>query len=124
MRAAQRAVLDAELTFPARIKIAVPSSGLGQRLDAMQRWLDDNAGADRWAMAPAGRRGVRNDAVAIYFMDAVLAGAFVTRMVCGQPGGDYRGRVSGPRRCASGANTRSAPIRRRSEDSPNRYSPI
>jgi hypothetical protein len=79
MRAAQRAVLDAELAFPARIKIAVPPDGLGQRFDAMQRWLDDNAGADGWAMTPAGTRGVMNDAVAIYFVDATLAGAFVAR---------------------------------------------
>lgn len=79
MKAAQRAVLDAELTFPARIKIAAPANGLGRRLDAMQQWLDDNAGADGWVMMPAGTRGVRNDALAIYFMDAVLAGAFVTR---------------------------------------------
>jgi hypothetical protein len=79
MRAAQRAVLDAELTFPARIKIPVPPAGLGQRLDAMQRWLDDNAGADGWTMTPAGTHGVRNDALTIYFMDAILAGAFVAR---------------------------------------------
>ena len=79
MRAAQRAILDAELAFPARIKIAVPPDGLGRRLDAMQRWLDENAGSDGWTIMPAGTRGVMNDALAIYFMDAVLAGAFVAR---------------------------------------------
>ena len=79
MRAAQRAILDAELAFPARIKIAVPPDGLGQRLDAMQRWLDENAGSDGWTIMPAGTHGVMNDALAIYFMDAVLAGAFVAR---------------------------------------------
>ena len=33
----------------------------------MQAWLDENCGADGWAMTPAGLRGVVNDAVAIYF---------------------------------------------------------
>jgi hypothetical protein len=31
---------------------------------------------DGWAMTPAGLRGVVNDAVAIYFLDAMLAAAF------------------------------------------------
>jgi hypothetical protein len=37
-----------------RIKLAIPPGGFGQQLDLMQRWLDENAGADGWAMAPAG----------------------------------------------------------------------
>jgi hypothetical protein len=43
----------------------------------MHDWLDANRGADGWAMTPSGVRGVLNDAVSIYFRDAVLASAFV-----------------------------------------------
>jgi hypothetical protein len=45
----------------------------------MHAWLDANCGADGWAMTPAGRRGVVNDAVAIYFLDATSVTAFVSR---------------------------------------------
>ena len=46
-------------------------------------WLGQNCGADGWAMAPSGLRGVINDAVAIYFPDTTLAGAFVARWRAG-----------------------------------------
>jgi hypothetical protein len=42
-----------------------------------------NYGADGWAMTPAGLRGVVNDAVAIYFLDATAAAAFVARWCAG-----------------------------------------
>jgi hypothetical protein len=45
----------------------------------MQDWLDQNAGADGWALTPSGIRGVVNDAIAIYFADVAIAIAFVTR---------------------------------------------
>ncbi len=70
---------EAERRFPVRIRIAVPPEGLGVRLDSIKTWLDDNCGADGWAMTPSGLRGVVNDAVAVYFGDAALAGAFVAR---------------------------------------------
>jgi len=70
---------EAERRFPVRIRIAVPAEGLGNRLDAMKAWLDDNCGADGWAMTPSGLRGVVNDAVAVYFGDAALASGFVAR---------------------------------------------
>jgi hypothetical protein len=70
---------EAERRFPVRVRIAVPPEGLGVRLDAIKTWLDDNCGADGWAMTPSGLRGVVNDAVAVYFRDAMLAGAFVAR---------------------------------------------
>ena len=44
----------------------------------MHKWLDENCGADGWVRAPAGTRGV-NDALAIYFLDAAVASAFVAR---------------------------------------------
>ena len=43
----------------------------------MIAWLDENCGADGWAMTPSGTRGVLNDAVSIYFLDPTFAGAFV-----------------------------------------------
>jgi hypothetical protein len=33
----------------------VPSRGLGDRLNQIQDWLDQNAGTDGWAMTPSGR---------------------------------------------------------------------
>jgi hypothetical protein len=73
----------AERRFPVRIRIAVPSSGLGQRHGQICAWLDENCGADGWAMTPSGTRGVLNDAVSIYFADATLASAFVARWCVG-----------------------------------------
>jgi len=70
---------DAERRFPVRIRIAVPPQGLGSRLDEIKEWLDANCGADGWAITPSGLRGVLNDAVAIYFLDAALAAGFVAR---------------------------------------------
>ena len=76
-------VTAAERRFQVRIRIAVPPGGLGRRLDRMTGWLDENCGADGWAMTPTGLRGVVNDAVAIYFADTALASAFVTRWCIG-----------------------------------------
>jgi len=72
-------IVEAERRFPVRIRVAVPAEGFGSRLDAIKAWLDDNCGADGWAMTPSGLRGVVNDAVAVYFRDAALAGGFVAR---------------------------------------------
>jgi hypothetical protein len=72
-------ITSAERRFPARIRIAVPRSGLGQRHTQITAWLDENCGADGWAMTPSGTRGVPNDALSIYFADATLASAFVAR---------------------------------------------
>jgi hypothetical protein len=38
-----------------------------------------NSGADGWAMVADGLHGVLNDATAIYFNDATLAGSYVAR---------------------------------------------
>src|SRR5690348_3297788 len=76
-------ITEAERRFPVRIRVAVPAGGIGE-LHQIHSWLDENCGAYGWAMTPAGLRGVVNDAVAIYFADAVLAGAFVARWCAGQ----------------------------------------
>jgi hypothetical protein len=49
----------------------------------MTSWLDENCGADGWALTPSGSGGVLNDAVSIYFLDATLASAFVARWCAG-----------------------------------------
>ena len=79
MRAIQKALRDAELRFPVRIRIGIPPEGLGSRLDQMNAWLDANCGADGWTSTPASTRGVVNDALAICFAEAALASAFVAR---------------------------------------------
>ena len=48
----------AERRFPARIRIAVPPGGFGQRYTEMTARLDANCGADGWAMMPSRMRGV------------------------------------------------------------------
>lgn len=59
----------------------MPDAGLGERLNQIQVWLDQNAGLDGWALTPSGRspcgplvgsagvRGVVDDAIALYFAD-------------------------------------------------------
>ena len=83
MRAAESAARETERRFPVRIRIAVPNTGLGERLNQMQHWLDQNAGADGWAWTPSGDRGVLNDAISIHLMDATIASALVARWCIG-----------------------------------------
>jgi hypothetical protein len=45
-------IAEAERHFPIRVRIGVPPAGLGPRLDRIKAWLDENAGADGWAMTP------------------------------------------------------------------------
>jgi hypothetical protein len=67
----------------AAARIGVPPAGLGQRHAQITAWLDENCGADEWAMTPSGTRGVLNDALSIYFADATLANPFVARWCVG-----------------------------------------
>src|ERR1700680_421923 len=76
-------IIEAERRFPVRIRVGVPLEGLGGRLDQMRAGLDPNCGADWWALAGTGRRGVLNDALSVYFLDPTLAGAFVARWCAG-----------------------------------------
>ena len=76
-------ITEAERRFPVRIRLAIPAGGLGERLNQMQVWLDQSAGADGWAMTPSGMRGVANDAIAVYLADATIASAFVARWCAG-----------------------------------------
>jgi hypothetical protein len=76
-------IISAERRFPVRIRFGVPPGGFGQRYAEMTASLDENCGADGWAMTPSGMRRVLNDAVSIYFLDATLASAFVVRWCAG-----------------------------------------
>ena len=76
-------ITGAERHFAVRIRIAIPPEGLGRQHARMTGWLDENCGADAWAMTPSGTRGVLNDALSIYFADATLASAFVARWCVG-----------------------------------------
>jgi hypothetical protein len=50
-----------------------------------------------WVMAPAGLRGIVNDAVAIYFLDATSAAAFVSRWCAGSKVENQRQGIPGAR---------------------------
>ena len=90
----------AERRYPVRIRIGVSVRRLRPapygdyrmaRSELRRRWLGDN---------PVGVRGVLNDAVSIYFLDATLAGAFVARWCAGSrietDGGVFRIRDDEP----------------------------
>jgi len=64
------AIVETERRFPVRIRIGVPPEGLGRRDAQLTAWLDENCGANGWAMTPSGTRGVLNDALSIFFADA------------------------------------------------------
>jgi len=76
-------IVSAERRFPVRIRIGVPPGGFGQRYAEMTAWLDENCGADGWALTPSRVSGLLNDAASIYFLDATLASAFVARWCAG-----------------------------------------
>jgi hypothetical protein len=90
-------IAEAERRFPIRVRIGVPPDGLGPRLDRIKAWLDENAGANGWAMTPSGTRGVLNDALSIYFGDPTLATAFVAPVVCRLSDRDHWRRLPGAR---------------------------
>ena len=100
-------ITEAERRFPCRIKPGVPTGGLGPRLHA---WLDENCGADGWAMTPAGLRGVVNDAVAIYFLEVTAVAALVARWCAGSAveisDGAFRVREQQSARRITAAHTR------------------
>jgi len=93
-------ITTAERRFPVRIRLGVPPDGFGQRYADMTAWLDENCGAEGWAMTPSGTRGVLNDALSIYFGDPTLASAFVARWCAGYQvetaGGGFKVREDEP----------------------------
>lgn len=61
--------------FPVRIKLAVPSDGLGTTLDAIAAWLRGNLPRDAFALHSA--RTIGGDAMAVYFLGIEDAGRFL-----------------------------------------------
>jgi hypothetical protein len=104
---AREMITMAERRFPVRVRIGVPPAGFGRRHAEITAWLDENCGSDGWSMTPSGMRGVLNDALSIYFLEATLASAFVARWCAGSrveaKGGVFRLRDNEPaRRIAAG----------------------
>src|SRR5258708_349356 len=77
-------ITEAERRSPVRIRLMIPTGGLGERLNQMQAWLDQSVGADGWAITPSGTREIVNDSIAVYLADATIASAFVARWCAGQ----------------------------------------
>ena len=46
IRASLRAQREAERRYPVRVRIAVPSEGLGRQLEIMHAWLNEICGAE------------------------------------------------------------------------------
>jgi hypothetical protein len=74
--------------------------------------MDENCGADGWALTPSGMRGVLNDAVSLYFADATLASAFVARWCVGSKvetaGGVFQVREDEPVAAGRGGTAQDA----------------
>ena len=62
--------------FPVRVKIAVPGGGLGNVLNDMIYWLQDNLGPGNFAQHSAGSVGLR-DAAGFYFRNLEDAQRFM-----------------------------------------------
>ena len=64
-----------DLAFPVRVKVRVPSNGLGSILDDMHGWLNENVGATEHACH--NQPGVACSTAAFYFRTIEDALAFV-----------------------------------------------
>jgi hypothetical protein len=65
-----------DLAFPVRVKVRVPSYGLGTALDRMHGWLNENVGASNHACHS--QPGIGCSTAAFYFRTMESALAFVT----------------------------------------------
>jgi hypothetical protein len=72
-------IVSVHRRFPVRIRGGALPDGFGQRCAQMTAWLDDNGGAEGWAITPSGLRAVLKDAASIYFPYPILASTFVAR---------------------------------------------
>ena len=67
--------LVVDTAFPVRVKIRVPSDGLGLLLDECVTWLNQNVGDERFAQAAT--TSIGGNATAFHFVDVVDALRFV-----------------------------------------------
>ena len=67
--------------FPVRVRIGVPQGGFGEQLNVMHGWLNLHAGRGNFAIHGA-PNDLSVDAALFYFMDIVVARAFVERFAC------------------------------------------
>jgi hypothetical protein len=106
-----RAIIgEAERQFPIRIAIKVPEAGIGMRYLPITEWLDENCGIAGWSIAPAGTRGIANDAVAVFVSTPICAAAFIARWcVPSDPPGFYQLRDDEPERRVPGPGHSSPP---------------
>jgi hypothetical protein len=106
--------MESDFASLVRIRIAVRPNGSRRAASQITAWLDENCGADGWAMTPSGTRGVLNDALSIYFADATLASAFVARWCVAAKaetaGGVFQVRADEPEpRVGAGLHDRCSP---------------
>jgi hypothetical protein len=95
MRGNPREIITiAERRFPVRVRLGVPPDGFGRRHTEITAWFDENCAPTAGLMTPSGVRGVLNDAVSVYCLDALLADAFVARWSPG-PGPRQKAACSG-----------------------------
>jgi hypothetical protein len=90
----------AERRYPVRIRSGVPPGGFGQRHTEITTWLDQNYGADGWAITPSGVRGVLNMRCRSYSGRGLIVANTVHAPIrldpgSGAPTGDERARQRG-----------------------------
>ena len=74
-RRSQTSATIADRTFPVRVKIAIPPTGLGQTIEEADRWLQRELGAENYGQGPASAIGF--DASAWHFRTLADAQRFL-----------------------------------------------
>jgi len=90
--------VTAERTYPVRVRVLLPSRGLGQKLNQMHAWLGERAPDGGHFVG--GDRGPP-DAALVYFQNIDVAHAFCAAFGCG------RVEPSGIMSCAGAASPNS-----------------
>ena len=85
-----RAIVTEAAPIPHADRHQGAPGGIGRLYPAMTEWLNENCGIKGWSIAPAGTRGILNDAVAVYVSSPTCAVSFVARWcIPGDPPGFY-----------------------------------
>jgi hypothetical protein len=72
----------AERCFPVRVRVAVPSGGLGKQFNDMCAWLNQHARKSGYFTGAQAGPGLQDVAI-FYFVDEKMAAAFVDHFACG-----------------------------------------